>query len=689
MIVRQPTKRISMKISHICIAALVSASLLSLASGQQPAPAPSKHEPALDVTSMDRSVDPCVDFFKYSCGGWIKNNPIPPDQSSWDTYSKMQDENRVRLREILETASAPDPKRDAAAQKIGDYYASCMDEKSIDARGVEPLKPELERIAAIQSKAELAGVAASLSHDNVLFSFGSTQDYRDASQVIAEADQGGLGLPDRDYYLKEGAKSVDLRKAYVAHVQKMFELLGDSPDVAAADAQTVMRIETALAKSSMTRVERRDPKNLDHKMTSVELQKIAPDFQWEVYFTNVGLPALSLLNVTSPAFFKGMDQQLEKESLADWKIYLRWHLLHAYAPFLSSPVLNENFAFYGKTLRGQQELQPRWKRCTENVDNDLGEALGQVYVEKYFSPQAKQQALKVVKEIDAAMAQDIDSLSWMSAATKQQALVKLHAMANKIGYPDKWRDYTKLEIIRGDEVGNVERSRKFEMNREIAKIGKPVDRGEWDMTPPTVNAYYNPQMNDINFPAGVLQPPAFDPESDAAPNYGDTGGTIGHELTHGFDDEGRQFDAQGNLRDWWTTEDGKEFVRRASCISDQYSTYTIIDDIKINGKLTLGEDVADLGGLILAYMAWKDDTKGQNLQPVEGLTPDQRFFVGYGQSWCGETRDETKRLRATVDPHSPEKYRTNGVVSNMPEFQEAFHCKAGSPMVNQNRCRVW
>jgi len=678
-----------MRISHICIAALVSASLLSLASAQQSAPAPSKHEPALDVTSMDRSVDPCVDFFQYSCGGWIKNNPIPPDQSSWDTYSKMQDENRVRLREILETASAPDPKRDAAAQKIGDYYASCMDEKSIDARGVEPLKPELERIAAIQSKAELAGVAASLSHDNVLFSFGSTQDYRDASRVIAEADQGGLGLPDRDYYLKEGAKSVDLRKAYVAHVQKMFELLGDSPDVAAADAQTVMRIETALAKSSMTRVERRDPKNLDHKMTSVELQKIAPDFQWEVYFTNVGLPALSSLNVTSPAFFKGMSQQLEKENLADWKIYLRWHLLHAYAPFLSATFLNENFAFYGKTLRGQQELQPRWKRCTENVDNDLGEALGQVYVEKYFSPQAKQQALKMVKEIDAAMAQDIDSLAWMSAATRQQALVKLHAMANKIGYPDKWRDYTKLEIIRGDEVGNVERSRRFEMNREIAKISKPVDRGEWDMTPPTVNAYYNPQMNDINFPAGVLQPPAFDPESDAAPNYGDTGGTIGHELTHGFDDEGRQFDAQGNLRDWWTTEDGKEFVQRASCISDQYSTYTIIDDIKINGKLTLGEDVADLGGLILAYMAWKDDTRGQNLQPVEGLSPDQRFFVGYGQSWCGETRDETKRLRATVDPHSPEKYRTNGVVSNMPEFQEAFHCKAGAPMVNQNRCRVW
>ncbi|MFZ0772017.1 MAG: M13 family metallopeptidase [Candidatus Sulfotelmatobacter sp.] len=677
-----------MALVRTCFIATMIASLLSLARAQQPAAA-SQHEPALDVTSMDRSVDPCVDFFQYSCGGWIKSNPIPADQSSWDTYSKMQDENRVRLREILETAAAPDAKRDASAQKIGDYYASCTDEKVIEAKGVAPLNPGLEQISQIGSKAEIADVAAAMVDDNVLFGFGSTQDYRDASQVIAEADQGGLGLPDRDYYLKEDAKSADLRKAYVAHVQKMFELLGDQPAAAAAEAQAVMRIETALAKGSMTRVERRDPKNLDHKMTSGDFEKISPDFPWQVYFTKVGLPALGSLNVTSPNFFKALNEEIQKESLADWKVYLRWHLVHAYAPFLSSAFLNENFAFYGKTLRGQQELQPRWKRCTENVDRDLGEALGRVYVEKYFSPEAKQQALKMVKEIDAAMAQDIDSLTWMSAATKQQALVKLHGMANKIGYPDKWRDYSKLEIVCGDELGNVERARKFEFNRDLAKIGKPVDRSEWDMTPPTVNAYYNGQMNDINFPAGVLQPPAFDPTSDAAPNYGDTGGTIGHELTHGFDDEGRQFDAQGNLRNWWTAEDGKEFVKRASCISDQYSTYTIIDDIKINGKLTLGEDVADLGGLILAYMAWKEDTKGENLQPIEGLTPDQRFFVGYGQSWCGETRDETKRLRATVDPHSPEKYRSNGVVSNMPEFQEAFHCKAGSPMVNQNRCRVW
>ena len=676
-----------MVILRFSLVALAIACLLSLANAQQPPI--EKSEPALDVTSMDRSVDPCVDFFAYSCGGWIKRNPIPPDQSSWDTYSKMQDENLGRLRGILEAAAAPDPKRNAVDQKIGDYYASCTDEKAIDSKAAAPLAPSLERIAKIGSKAEIADIASAMIDDNVLFGFESIQDFRDANQVIANADQGGLGLPDRDYYTKDDTKSVELRKQYLAHVQKMFELLGDKPETAAAEAQTVMRIETALAKGSMTRVERRDPKALDHKMTSEELEKISPEFHWPIYFAKVGMPSLSSLNVSSPNFFKAMNDELAKESLADWKVYLRWHLVHADASHLSAPFLNENFAFYGKTLRGQEELQPRWKRCTQAVDGYLGEALGQAYVAKYFSPDAKKQALKIVKEIQAAMEQDINSLPWMSTATKQQALAKLHGMANKIGYPDKWRDYSKLEIVRGDELGNVERARKFEFDRQLAKIGKPVDRGEWGMTPPTVNAYYDPQMNDINFPAGVLQPPAFDPNSDAAPNYGDTGGTVGHELTHGFDDEGRQFDAQGNLRDWWTEEDSKEFVKRASCISDQYSTYTIVDDIKINGKLTLGEDVADLGGLLLAYMAWKDDTKGQTLDPIDGLTPDQRFFVGYGQSWCGQVRDESKRMRATIDPHSPEKYRTNGVVSNMPQFQEAFHCKAGSPMVNQNRCQVW
>jgi putative endopeptidase len=668
----------------VLLAAFMALTVISFAQST-----PEKHEPALDVTSMDRTADPCVDFFQYSCGGWIKRNPIPPDQSSWDTYSKMQDENRTRLREILEAAAGPSSDRNAVTQKIGDYYASCTDEKAIEAKGAEPLKPMLEQIDHTNSKTDLAALTALMVHDNVLFRFDSTQDPHDAEQVIADADQGGLGLPDRDYYTKEDAKSVELRKKYVAHVEKMFELLGDAPATSSAEAQTVMRIETALAKGSMTRVERRDPKKLDHRMSSAEFEKIAPEFQWQTYFAKVGAPSLASLNVSSPGFFKALNEELSKESLADWKTYLRWHLVHADAPHLASGFLNENFAFYGKTLRGQQELQPRWKRCTEEVDDYLGEALGQAYVEKYFSPQAKQEAVKMVKEIETAMQQDIDSLAWMSPATRKQALEKLHGMANKIGYPDKWRDYSRLEIARGDEMGNVERARKFEFDRQLAKIGKPVDHGEWEMTPPTVNAYYDPQMNDINFPAGVLQPPAFDPDSDAAPNYGDTGGTIGHELTHGFDDEGRQFDAHGNLRDWWTAEDAKEFEQRASCISTQYSGYTIIDDIKINGKLTLGEDVADLGGLLLAWMAWREDTKGQKLEPIDDLTPEQRFFVGYGQSWCGETRDETKRLRATVDPHSPEKYRTNGVVSNMPEFQQAFHCKAGSPMVNAHPCRVW
>jgi putative endopeptidase len=648
-----------------------------------------KHEPALDVTSMDRSIDPCVDFFAYSCGGWIKNNPIPADQSSWDTYSKMEDENRVRLRGILEAAASPDAGRNAVQQKIGDYYASCIDEKAIDAKGIEPLEPALDRIAKMNSKAEVADVAAAMTGDNILFRFGSIQDFRDANQFIADADQGGLGLPDRDYYSKQDAKSVELRKSYLAHVQKMFELLGDKPDTAAAEAQTVMHIETQLAKGSMTRVERRDPQNLNHKMSSVELEKLSPDFRWPEYFTKVGAPQLASLNVGNPAFFKTMNEVIEKESLADLKTYMRWHLVHSYSPNLSTPFLNENFAFYGKTLRGQQELQPRWKRCTEEVDDNLGEALGQAYVEKYFSPEAKQQALKIVNQIESAMEKDIESLPWMSSPTKEQALVKLHSMANKIGYPDKWRDYSKLEIVRGEELGNVERADKFEFNRDLAKIGNPIDRGEWDMTPPTVNAYYNPQMNDINFPAGVLQPPLYDPKEDDAPNYGNTGGTIGHELTHGFDDEGRQFDAQGNLKDWWTPQDAKAFEDRINCQREQYAGYIIVDDIHINSKLTSGEDVADLGGTLLAYIAWKKETAGQSLPLKDGFTPDQRFFIGYAQWACENQRPENLRLSAITNPHSPGKARVNGIVTNMPEFATAFGCKAGQPMVKEKVCKVW
>jgi putative endopeptidase len=660
-------------------------------------------EPVLDVSAMDRTVDPCVDFYMYSCGGWIKNNPIPPDHSSWGTYGKLQDENRAQLRTILEDAVKASGPRDAVThdvtQKIGDYYASCMDEAAIEKLGSKPLAPELERIADLKSKQDLAEYAAtaqfppSLYGGGTLFTFRSNQDYKDSTQVIPETDQGGLGLPDRDYYLKNDAKSEELRKAYVAHVAKMFELLGDKPAEAATEAMTVMRIETAFAKGQMTRVERRDPPKLYHKMNVEELQKLAPAFRWDTYFTKTGVGSLAsprgILNVVTPDYFRVMSEEIEKESLADWKTYLRWHAAHDAANDLSAAFVKENFNFYGKTLRGREELPPRWKRCTNDVDDNLGEALGQAYVAKYFSPEAKGAALKIVKEIEAAMQSEIQALPWMGAATKEQALTKLRTIANKIGYPDTWRDYSALEVMRGDQIGNSERASWFEFHRWLAKIGKPVDRKEWDMTPPTVNAYYDPQKNDINFPAGVLQPPLFSALSDAAPNYGDTGATMGHELTHAFDDEGSQFDAQGNLRNWWTEADRKEFEQRAQCVVDQYSGYTIVDDIKINGKLTNGEDLADLGGTLLAYLAWKEDTQDQKLEPLDALMPEQRFFVAYGQSWCSNERDENKRLRATVDPHSPETYRANGVVSNMKEFRDAFHCKPGQPMVRENACRVW
>jgi len=649
----------------------------------------SSHSSVLNVEWLDRTVDPCVDLFTFSCGKWIQSNPIPPDQSSWGIYNKLQDDNLKQLRELLEATSAPNPARSSNAQKIGDYYASCMDETAIDALGIKPLQPELLRIEQLQAKKDLATVVASMIGEGTPFRIDSEQDFKDSSVVTAAVDQRGLGLPDRDYYLKEDQKSKDLRAAYVAHVQKMFELLGDKPELAATEAQSAMKIETALARGSMTRVDRRDPKKIYHFMSVAELEKLTPAFGWKEYFRQIGLSGITSLNVAVPEFFKTLNSQIEQQDLATWKSYLRWHAIHANATSLSSAVVNENFNFFGKTLQGKEQLPPRWKRCTNDVDDDLGEALGQVYVEKYFSPEAKQQVLEIVQGIQKAMDADIHSLPWMSEETKRRALEKLQSMANKIGYPDKWRDYRQLEIKRGDHMGNSLRARRFEFDRDLAKIGKPVDRQEWQMTPPTVNAYYDPQKNDINFPAGILQPPMFDPKSDAAPNYGNAGSTIGHELTHGFDDEGRQFDAQGNLKDWWTTIDGKEFDRRASCISDQYSQYTVIDDIKINGKLTLGEDVADLGGTLLAYLAWKEATKDQKRESIDGFTPDQRFFIAYGQQWCSSNKDETKRLRAAIDPHSPDQYRANGVVSNMPEFREAFHCKPGQPMVRENACRVW
>ena len=651
------------------------------------------YTPSLDVPSMDKSVDPCTNFYLYSCGNWIKNNPIPADQASWDVYAKLQHDNQRFLWGILEEAAKPDPARSKVQQEIGDYFAACMDEPAIEKAGAGPLQPQLDQIAAIRSLRDLTAFIARAqleAHgDGMLFGFGSNQDFADSNRVIAFANAGGLGLPDRDYYTKTDAKSVETRTRYLQHVAAMFQLLGDDPKTAQAEAETVMQIETALAKASLTRVEQRDPYNLFHKVPVSKFKTMTPALDWNQFFSTAALPNLTELNVTEPKFYAELQNQLTTRPLSDWKTYLRWHVVHDKAPYLSSRFEQANFEFYSRYLRGVSEMPPRWRRCVQWVDRDLGEALGQVFVEKTFQSGQKQSALQMTREVENAMERDLKDLPWMSEATKTQALEKLHAIVNKIGYPDKWRDYSSIRLERGDFAGNVDRAAIFESRRQIAKIGKPVDRGEWEMSPPTVNAYYDPQMNDINFPAGVLQPPLFDPNMDAAPNYGNTGATIGHELTHGFDDEGRQFDAHGNLHDWWTAEDAKRFEQRAQCVVDQYAQYTVVDDIKINSKLTEGEDIADLGGTLLAYIAWKRATAGQKLEPVDGFTPDQRFFIGMAQWACGSERPEMKRVRAITNPHSPNEYRINGVVANMPEFGRAFSCKVGQPMVRANACRVW
>ncbi|MGA2211844.1 MAG: M13 family metallopeptidase [Bryobacteraceae bacterium] len=651
------------------------------------------YSPSLDISSMDRSVDPCTDFYHYTCGSWIKKNPIPPDQARWDVYSKLNEDNERFLWGILLEASKPNASRNLVETEIGDYFAACMDESAVEKAGIAPLKPELDAIAALQSIGDLPAYLGREHLDpagpGMLFGFGSSQDYADSSRVIAFLDAGGLGLPDRDYYTKTDPKSRETRQKYLEHVQKMFELLGENPSLAKKHAHRVMSIETDLAKASLTRVEKRDPYNLFHKMTPEQVQELTPAFRWAAYFKASEVPDTSVINVTEPAYFKEVQKLLQGHKLDDWKTYLRWHLVHSKASFLPSPFDDANFDFYGKYLRGLEQNPPRWKRCVRRVDADLGEALGQVFVAKTFAPSTRQSALSMTKGIEASMEDEIKQLPWMGEETKRRALEKLHGIVNKIGYPDKWRDYSSIRIVRGDYFGNVERATVFESKRQLGKIGKPVDRTEWGMTPPTVNAYYDPQMDDINFPAGVLQPPLFDPKMDAAPNYGDTGATIGHELTHGFDDEGRQFDAKGDLKDWWTKSDAEEFQTRAKCVSDQYSQYTVIDDIKINGKLTLGEDLADLGGTWLAYLAWKSATKDQDLQPMDGFTPDQRFFIGMAQWACGDERAASKRLNAITNEHSPDEYRINGVVSNLPEFGKAFACRVGQPMMHSQPCRVW
>ncbi|HET9366055.1 MAG TPA: M13 family metallopeptidase, partial [Candidatus Angelobacter sp.] len=649
--------------------------LVSISFAQSVKPEPAlPYSPSLDVSSMDKSVDPCVDFYHYSCGGWQKNNPIPPDQTSWGVYSKLYQDNLSFLRGILEQAAAAKGQQDKVTQEIGNFYSVCMDEAAVEKAGAGALKPELAAIAQLKSAHELAPLVARMQLDmgGVMFGSGSRQDPDNSEQQIAGLNQGGLGLPDRDYYTKDDAKSKEIREKYLQHVQKIFELLGDKPEAAQQNAATVMRIETALAVASLTRVELRDPYKRKNKITLADLEQLVPSFDWPGYFHALKTPQFKIINVAPPSFFKELETRLKEEPIENLRSYLRFHLANGYAAYLSSPFVEENFDFYIKYLRGAKEMQPRWKRCVQYTDRDLGEALGQAYVRKVFSPELKASTLDMVRRIEDAMAQRIEQLDWMSPATKEQALAKLRGIRNKIGYPDKWRDYSSVKITRNDFLGNVERLTEFERHRNFNKIGQPVDHGEWGMTPPTVNAYYNGQMNDINFPAGVLQPPLYDAKMDDAPNYGNTGGTIGHELTHGFDDQGAKYDAKGNLRDWWTKEDKQKFEERTKCVADQYAQYVVVDDIHINSRLTLGEDVADLGGEILAYIAWKGATKDKDLKTEDGLTPDQRFFVGFAQWACANDRPEDMRLRAMTDPHSPDKYRINGVVVNMPQFASAF-----------------
>ena len=621
----------------------------------------------------------------------MANNPIPPDQSRWDRGNELADRNRNILRNILEKASVNDPKRTPVEQKIGDFYASCMDEQAIEKLGTQPLKPEIDRIDAITSKAGILSslVRLHLLGVNVMFRFGSSPDLKDSMHMIGDIDQGGLGLPDRDYYLKDDAKSVDLRNQYVAHVQKMLELSGEPAAKAASDAQAVMRFETALAKGSLDRVSRRDPNQVYHKLTAHELSSLNPAIDWPKYFEGVGAPPIKDLNVSVPNFLRTLESAIVQTNLDDIKTYLRWHLLHGEAALLPKAFVDEDFHFYREILTGAKEIQPRWKRCVAAVDSDLGFALGQKYVEETFPPEAKARTLNMVQAIEKALGQDVQTLSWMTPATKKEALVKLNAVANKIGYPDKWRDYSSVRIARGDAIGNDERATEFEVHRDLNKIGKQVDRTEWFMTPPTVNAYYDPTQNNINFLAGILQPPFFDNKMDAAVNHGGIGSVVGHELTHGFDDQGRQFDPQGNLRDWWTPEDAKEFEKRAQCFIDEYSVFEPVDGVHLNGKLTLGENTADNGGVRLSFMALMDALKDKPQPKIDGYTPEQRFFLGWGQVWCQNVRPEMSRMLVQVDPHSPGRERVNGVLQNMPEFRQAFACRVGQPMVREPACRVW
>jgi putative endopeptidase len=642
---------------------------------------------AVEIEALDRTSDPCVDFYQFACGGWIAKNPLPADRRSLGRFEEVQDRNTAVLRRILE---APDGEGDR--RKASDYYAACMDESKIEARGLAAVQPELTTIDALVNPDDLPVLVAHLHAIGVraLFRFGAEIDVLgDATQQIADIDQGGLSLPDRDYYLKTDDRSADLRTKFAATVEKMFALAGETREQAAADAASVVSVETALATSQLDRVRRRDPKEILHSMTLDELQAMTPNVSWKKYATAAEAPKFQVLNVSVPDYVKAIDRVIASTPTDRIKAYLRWQVLHASADVLPKAFADADFDFFSRTLAGQQEPRPRWRRCVAETDERLGEALGKAFVEEAFGAQAKADTLKMVQDIKAAMRQDIDAAPWMSGETKKAAMAKLNKVVDRIGYPDSWRSYSTVPITRDDAIGNRQRAAAFDRARTLAKIGQPVDRNEWRMTPPTVNAYYSADRNNINFPAGILQPPFYSAGRDAAVNYGGAGAVIGHELTHGFDDQGRKFDGEGNLRDWWTPSDGKAYEERATCVADQYSGYTVAGDTKVNGRLTLGENTADNGGLRLALMAYLAGPGAKMKDKVDGFAPEQRVFLGWAQVWCENTRPEAERLKAATNPHASNRYRVNGPLSNMPEFQHAFACKANAPMVRQNACRVW
>ncbi|MGO8760189.1 MAG: M13 family metallopeptidase [Terracidiphilus sp.] len=687
--------------AFLLLGGIVFAAPAALAHAQAASATPSTPEkkvqllPGLDKQLIDTTADPCVNFVQYACGNFTKLYPIPPDKSGYGTGAIVYDHTQDVLQELLEKVAVKSGQHTPNEQKIGDFYASCMDEQAVDAAGLKPLQPELDRIAAITDKKQLTDLLAHYQMINVsaFFNYGEQQDFKDARKQIAVVDQGGLGLPERDYYFRTGDAAEKTRKDYVAHIANVLQLIGEPAGKAAADAGKIMALETALAKVSMDITSRRDPNNIYHPITTVKLAELTPEIDWPRLFAATGEPGLADLNVTNPDFFKGLAAVLDSTDLDTIKTYLRWQLIDASPSYALPKKLDaEDFDFFGHKLRGQPEQEARWKRCAAATDGALGEAVGQVYVASQFPPSSKAFTLQMVLDIEDAMDKEIGTLTWMSPETKDKARAKLHMVADKIGYPDHWRDYSTLAVFRGDALGNALRAADFENKRELAKIGKPVDRGEWLMSPATVDAYYDPSMNNINFPAGILQSPFYDPKAPDAANYGHAGAIVGHELTHGFDDQGSQFDGNGNLSDWWTPDDKKNFDAMTDCEVKEYGNFTVVDDVKVNGKLTLGENTADNGGLRLAYVAFLEDAKRKGIDlnaRQDGFTPVQQFFLAFGQDWCGDTRPQTLRLQVQTNPHSPREFRVNGVVQNMPEFGAAFGCKVGQPMMPANACRVW